>query len=133
MRSYTCSIDHSALISPYAHSFKCPILFLYTNIRICLHRLFFYSLARFSPRHLFFGASTTWYVDGAGQPAVDHGAAGQSFSRSDSKLAEASLPGSTGSSRHARTATNDVCVSVRLQLGGGVFLLCLSGCAFFFL
>ena len=56
-------------------------------------------------------------MDGAGQPAVDHGAADQSFSSSSSGLAEASLPGSTGSSRLAINAANDMCVS-GIVIGG---------------
>ena len=56
-------------------------------------------------------------MDGAGQPAVDRGDAGQSFSRSGTRIAEASLPGSTGSSRLAINAANDMCVS-GIVIGG---------------
>ena len=69
----------------------------------------------FSDRDLFFRNTYAWACMKQASVLRIHDGAGQNFSKRSRRFFESSLPGSTGSSRLARTATGDVC------LGGIVF------------
>ena len=93
-------------------------------------RLFIY-FASFFDRGLSFRNTYIWACMKQASVLRIHDGGGQNFSKRSSRLAESSLPGSTGSSRLARHTTDDVCLC-GIEFGG-VCLFAVSVWVFLFL
>ena len=89
------------------------------------------SFASFPDRGLSFRNTYIWTCMKQASVLRIHDGKGQNFSKRSSRLAESSLPGNTGSSRLARSATDNVCLC-GIEFGG-VRLFAVSVWVFYFI